>query len=93
MRGLKALFLACVFLLMFIAGVLLTLNNKQAVSVDMILWQSPTVPLGMLMVLVLFVGCLGGVLMNSWLVMRLSQQRRKLQKQLDQASKRFEQLQ
>lgn len=93
MRGFKALFMACVLLLMFVVGVLLTLNNKQPVSVDIILWQSPSLPLGVLMVLVLLIGCMAGVLMNSWLVMRLSRQRSKLQKQLDQASKRFEQLQ
>lgn len=93
MRGIKTLLVSALFLLMFIVGLLLTLNNKQITSLDMIVWQSPDMPLGVLLVLVLLCGCLFGVFMNSLLVMRLSQQRRKLQKQLDQANKRFEQLQ
>lgn len=93
MRNLKTLLLLSLSFIVFVVGVLFTVNNQQPVSVDVLWWKSPEFPLGVLLMMVLLLGSICGVIINVWVVARLAQQRRKLQKQLDQSAKRFEQLQ
>lgn len=74
-------------------GWLVSVNNAALVKVDVVIWQSPEVTLGLILMVTLFVGCLMGVLVNSLLLWQFKRQRNKLKKQLDSALQRFEQLQ
>jgi uncharacterized integral membrane protein len=83
-----ALFLVCVG-----AGLVISVRNSQSVNLDIVVWSSSEYPLGLLLLAALLVGCLLGVFGNSLWVWQLKRQGRKLQKQLDGAVKRFDQLQ
>ncbi len=74
-------------------GIVLVLSNSQLVSLDVVVWSSSEYPLGLLLAAALFVGCLLGVFGNSLWVWQLKRQRSKLQKELDSAVKRIDQLQ
>ncbi|MEH6346652.1 MAG: LapA family protein [Bermanella sp.] len=74
-------------------GWLVSVNNSGLVKVDVVIWQSPEVTLGLILMVTLFVGCLMGILVNGLLLWRFKRQRNKLRKQLDSALQRFEQLQ
>ncbi len=74
-------------------GWLVSVNNSELVKVDVVIWQSPEVTLGLILMVTLSVGCLMGVLANSLLLFQFKRQRNKLKKQLDGALQRFEQLQ
>jgi len=74
-------------------GWLVSVNNSELVQVDLVIWQSPEVSLGLILMVTLFVGCLMGTLVNSLLLWQFKRQRNKLKKQLDNALQRFEQLQ
>ena len=74
-------------------GVILSLRNNAPVQVDAVVWQSPQISLGVLLMLTLFIGCLIGVLVNVFWLWQLKHQRNRLKKQLDSAIKRFESLQ
>lgn len=93
MRWIKAFTSLCLALLVVFCGVVFTLNNPNAVQPNFLLWQAPELPLGVIMMVALLLGCLLGVLANSVWTWRIIHQKNKLQKQLDQSQKRFEQLQ
>ncbi|MFT6154121.1 MAG: uncharacterized membrane protein YciS (DUF1049 family) [Bermanella sp.] len=93
MRRLRAFLTLCIFLLIVFFGVGFTLSNPLLVQPNLILWQTPEMPLGMLMAIMLLIGCGLGVAVNTAISWRLVRQRKLLQQQLDQSQKRFEQLQ
>ena len=93
MAWVKAIGYLSIILLAIGLGWLISVNNSALVQVDVVIWQSPEVTLGLIIMLTLFVGCLMGVLVNSLLLWQYKRQRNKLKKQLDSALQRFEQLQ
>lgn len=93
MVWLKALISFCILVVLLTTGAVITFNNAQPVALDLLLWQSPQLALGILTLVVLLVGLALGFAINILWSWRLIQQKAKLQKQLDQALKRFEQLQ
>lgn len=93
MAWIKAFLSFLVALIIILAGIVLTLRNSDLVSVNLVLWQSPTFSLGILMVVCLLIGCLLGMLINSLWLLKATRRSQKLQKQLDQSIKRLEQLQ
>ncbi len=74
-------------------GLVLGFRNSEPVSLDVVVWRSSEYSLGILLVVVLSLGYLLGVMANSLWVWKLKRRGNKLQKQLDSAVKRFEQLQ
>lgn len=74
-------------------GIVLTLRNGELVSLDLVFWQSPSLSLGILVVVSLLIGCVLGMLINSLWLLRVTRKSQKLQKQLDQSIKRLEQIQ
>ncbi len=87
-------FISLTLILAFVGvGLVLVLSNPKLVSLDVVIWSSSEYPLGLLLAAALFVGCLLGIFGNSVWVWQLKRQRNKLQKQLDGAVKRFDQLQ
>ena len=93
MAWIKAFFSFVIALIIILAGIVLTLRNSDLVSVNLVLWQSPTLSLGILMVVCLLMGCILGMLINSLWLLKATRKSKKLQKQLDQSIKRLEQLQ
>lgn len=93
MVWLKALISFCILVVLLATGAVITFNNAQPVALDLLFWQSPQLALGILTLVVLLVGLALGFVLNTLWSWRLIQQKAKLQKQLDQALKRFEQLQ
>lgn len=83
----------CVVLAIIICGVIVAMSNPGMVQVKLPIWVSPEVRLGTLLIVSLLAGAVLGVFANTWVTWRLSMQKKSLQKQLDQALKRFEQLQ
>jgi uncharacterized integral membrane protein len=92
MGRLRAFLTLCIILLVVFCGVVFTLNNPLIVQSNLIFWQSPEMPLGVLMSITLFIGSGLGIAINTAISWRLIRQRNALQKQLDQSQKRFEQL-
>jgi uncharacterized integral membrane protein len=82
-----------IILMVVFCGIAFTLNNALVVQSNLIFWQTPEMPLGVLMPITLLLGCGLGMLANTLLSLRLIRQRNELKKQLDQSQKRFEQLQ
>jgi uncharacterized integral membrane protein len=82
-----------IILMVVFCGIAFTLNNALVVQSHLIFWQTPEMPLGVLMTITLLLGCGLGMLANTLLSLRLIRQRNELKKQLDQSQKRFEQLQ
>ncbi|NVK39536.1 MAG: LapA family protein [Gammaproteobacteria bacterium] len=93
MAWFKAFLSFALALLVILCGIVLTLRNGQMVELNLVLWQSPSLSLGILVVVSLLVGCLLGMLINSLWLWRVTRKSQKLQKQLDQSIKRLEQLQ
>jgi uncharacterized integral membrane protein len=93
MGRLRAFFTLCIFLLIVFCGIGFTLSNPLLVQSNLIIWQTPEIPLGMLMAITLLIGCGLGVAVNAVISWRLIRERNALQKQLFQSQKRFEQLQ
>ena len=93
MKWMKAFFSLCIALIIIFCGVVFTLNNPDAVQANLILWKAPELPLGVMMTVTLLIGCMLGILANTIWTWRILRQRNRLQKQLDQSQKRFEQLQ
>jgi uncharacterized membrane protein YciS (DUF1049 family) len=83
----------CVVLAIVICGVIVAMSNPGMVQVKLPIWASPELRLGTLIILTLLCGVLLGVFANTWATWKLSLRNKSLQKQLDQALKRFEQLQ
>jgi uncharacterized integral membrane protein len=93
MGKIRAFLTLLIILLVVFCGIVFTLNNALVVQSNLIFWQTPEMPLGVLMTITLLLGCSLGLLANALLSWRLIRQRNELQKQLDQSQKRFEQLQ
>jgi uncharacterized integral membrane protein len=93
MGKIRAFLTLLIILLVVFCGIVFTLNNALVVQSNLIFWQTPEMPLGVLMTITLLLGCSLGLLANTLLSWRLIRQRNELQKQLDQSQKRFEQLQ
>ncbi len=93
MAWFKAFLSFALALLVILCGIVLTLRNGQMVELNLVIWQSPSLSLGILVVVSLLVGCLLGMLINSLWLWRVTRKSQKLQKQLDQSIKRLEQLQ
>ena len=83
----------CVMLAIVICGVIVAMYNPDMVQLRSPIWNSPELRLGTLLMIALLIGTLLGVFANAYVTWKLSHQRNKLQKQLNQALKRFEQLQ
>jgi uncharacterized integral membrane protein len=80
-------------LLIIGCGIVLTLRNGESVTLDLVFWQSPSLSLGIVVVVNLLIGCVLGMLINSLWLLRMTRKSQKLQKQLDQSIKRLEQIQ
>ncbi len=93
MGWIKVFFSIALSLVVLSLGVVLSLRNNAMVEVDAVVWQSPQVSLGVLLMLTLFAGCVLGILANVFWLWRLKHQRQKLQKQLSSAVQRLESLQ
>lgn len=93
MAWIKAFLSFLVALMIILVGIILTLRNSDMVSVNLELWQSPQMSVGILMVVCILIGALLGMLINSLWLMKVTRRSQKLQKQLDQTIKRLEQLQ
>lgn len=93
MRWMKAFLVLCLALFLILVGIVIAMNNPEPIQANLILWQLPEVSLGVLLTLVLLFGCILGLIGNTFITWRIRRQRNKLQKQLDQSQKRFEQLQ
>jgi uncharacterized integral membrane protein len=93
MGKIRAFLTLLIILLVVFCGIVFTLNNALVVQSNLIIWQTPEMPLGVLMTITLLLGCSLGLLANTLLSWRLIRQRNELKKQLDQSQKRFEQLQ
>ncbi len=74
-------------------GLVLNIRNPDLVSLDVVVWRSSEYSLGLLLAATLLFGCLLGIMANSLWLWQVKRQRNKLQKQLDNTVKRFEQLQ
>lgn len=83
----------CVFLAIVLCGVVVAIYNPEMVQMRLYVWNGPELRLGILLLVMLLIGVVLGVFANSYVTWKLSLQKKKLQKQLDQALKRFEQLQ
>ncbi len=93
MGWVKTLISLSMFLGVLAAGLVLGLSNSELVNLDVVVWHSSEYSLGLLLVVALLFGCLLGIMANSLWLWQVKRQRNKLQKQLDSAVKRFEQLQ
>lgn len=93
MAWLKAFVLFVIALLIIGCGMVLTLRNSQLVELDFVFWHSPSLSLGIVLVVSLLLGCLLGMLINGLWLWRVTRKSQKLQKQLDQSIKRLEQIQ
>lgn len=93
MAWIKAFLTFCIILCVVFLGAVMTFNNAEPVKLDLLVWQSPQLALGIMLVVVLLLGLLLGFAMNTLWGWRLMQQKSRLQKQLDEALKRFEQIQ
>ena len=80
-------------LAVIMCGVIVAMSNPEFVQMKLHIWSSPDIRLGILLIAVLLLGVVLGVFANAFVTWKLSLQKKKLQKQLDQAVKRFEQLQ
>ncbi len=74
-------------------GLLASMNNSVLVQVNIYSLKSSEIPLGVVLVITLALGCLIGMIVNSVVLWRFKRQRNKLKKQLDSALLRFEKLQ
>ena len=83
----------CAVLAIALCGVVVAVYNPEMVQMRLYIWNSPELRLGILLLIMLLLGVVLGVFANSYVTWKLSLQKKKLQKQLDQALKRFEQLQ
>lgn len=92
MRRLRTYLLMLVVLLIVLCGVALTLSNPGVVTLDLVLWQTGELTLGVLLTLTLLFGVLVGTFINQFVVWKHKAERSKLQKQLDQSLKRMEHL-
>ncbi|GAA6134249.1 hypothetical protein NBRC116188_10380 [Oceaniserpentilla sp. 4NH20-0058] len=93
MAWIKAFLSFLVALMIILMGIILTVRNSDMVSVNLELWQSPQMSLGILMVVCILIGALLGMFINSLWLVKVTRRSQKLQKQLDQSIKRLEQLQ
>ena len=93
MAWIKAFITFCGILFIVFLGAVMTFNNAEPVMLDLLVWQSPQLALGIMLVVVLLFGLLLGFAMNTLWGWHLMQQKARLQKQLDEALKRFEQIQ
>ena len=93
MAWFKAFITVAIAFILIACGIVLTLRNAQIVELNLVLWQSPPLSLGIVLVFTLLLGCLLGMLINSLWLFRVTRRSQKLQKQLDQSIKRLEQLQ
>jgi uncharacterized integral membrane protein len=93
MAWFKAFISFALALLIIGCGIVLTLRNGESVTLDLVFWQSPSLSLGIVVVVNLLIGCVLGMLINSLWLLRMTRKSQKLQKQLDQSIKRLEQIQ
>jgi putative membrane protein len=93
MAWFKAFISFALALLIIGCGIVLTLRNGESVTLDLVFWQSPSLSLGIVVVVNLLIGCVLGMLINSLWLLRVTRKSQKLQKQLDQSIKRLEQIQ
>jgi uncharacterized integral membrane protein len=93
MAWFKAFFSFVIALTVIGGGIVLAISNAQLASIDLVFWQSPSLSLGVIVVVTLLVGCILGMMINSLWLLRMTRKSQKLQKQLDQSIKRLEQIQ
>lgn len=93
MAWFKAFISFLIALVIILGGIVFALRNGQIVELNLVIWQSPPISIGILMVVFLLVGTLLGMLINSLWLLKVTRKSQKLQKQLDQSIKRLEQLQ
>ncbi len=94
------IFIICLFIFFAYALGLVILNNGE-VAVNLLFMQAPEMNLGLLLIICIFLGVLGGILLsllmfkvvqNKWELGRLKKENSKLTHKLDKATKKVEEM-
>lgn len=83
---------AAIGLSVVLIGVLVSINNSHLTRVDLYWWQAPELPLGTVILIVLFVGAVLGILASSAVVWRMRRKNKQLQKQMKNVQTRLDHL-
>jgi len=88
LKNFKRLLLVLMLVLVALVALLLVLENPQRISLALLGWSMPELPVSLLLVLAFILGAMFSLVCNLWLLgrlrMRLSAQRKELSKLREQ---------
>ncbi len=92
MRIIKNILAASFAILLILIGILLTVNNQQLVTVDLVFFQMPEASLARWLILSFLMGAVLSLILSSFAVMAMNMRLRRTRKKLNDSNRELDKL-
>lgn len=92
MRIIKNILAASFAILLILIGILLTVNNQQLVTVDLVFFQMPEASLARWLILSFLMGAVLSLILSSFAVMAMNMRLRRARKKLNDSNSELDKL-